>query len=195
MKNPGEIADYILTMPGVKERVVTKKDLLFEAREMRSLLLPTVVEMGHMSVGRWQDILDIYKSLNLMANDQKIDGFIYNQQKATEENLLERALIVFGIVVIILAILFAYSISLKRAPKKRTIELESEIVKRKKQEAGLEKMSLELQVSNNELQQFAYLTYHNSRAPVTNLRSLIKLFDKESLTEKTNFFLIRWNSA
>ena len=118
MKNPGELADYILTMPGVKERGVTKKDLLFKAREMRSLLLPTVVEMGHMSVGRWQDILDIYKSLNLMANDQKIDGFIYNQQKATEENLLERALIIFGIVVIILAILFAYSISLKRAVKK-----------------------------------------------------------------------------
>ena len=165
MKNPGEIADYILTMPGVKQRGVTKKDLLFEAREMRSLLLPTVVEMGRMSVGRWQDILDIYKSLNLVANGQKIDGFIYNQQKATEENLLERALIVFGIVVIILAILFAYSISLKRAVKKRTTELESEIVQRKKQEAGLEKMSRELQVSNNELQQFAYLTSHNLRAP------------------------------
>ncbi len=188
MKHPGELADYILTLPGVKERGVTKTALLFEAGEMKQLLLPDVVEMGHMSVARWQNILDTYKTLNMVAKDQSLDGFIYNKLKATEENWLEKALVVMGIIFIIIGLLFAYSISLKRAVKKRTTQLEAEIIQRKKQEAGLEKMSHELQLSNNELQQYAYLTSHNLRAPVTNLRSLIKLFDKESLTEKNKLF-------
>ena len=100
---------------------------------------------------------------------KKLMDLFYNQQKATEENLLERALIVFGIVVIILAILFAYSISLKRAVKKRTTELESEIIQRKKQEAGLEKMSRELQVSNNELSAICLPRFSQLKGPVTNL--------------------------
>lgn len=188
MKNPGEMADYILTMPGVKERGVTKQALLFEAGEMRQLLLPSVVETGHMSVSRWQDILDTYKALDMVAKDQTLDGFIYNKQQTTEQSLLKRAAIVMGIILVIIGLLFAYGLSLKRAVRKRTAELEQEIIHRKKQEAGLEKISHELQVSNNELQQFAYLTSHNLRAPVTNLRSLIKLFDKESLSDKNKLF-------
>lgn len=188
MQNPNELADYILTLPGVKERGVTKNALLFEAGEMKQLLLPGVVEMGHMTAGRWQNILDNYKSLDMVSKDQTLEGFIYNQQKASEENLLESALIVMGIIFIIIGMLFAYSISLKRAVRKRTKELEVEIIQRKKQEAGLEKISYELQVTNNELEQFAYLTSHNLRAPVTNLRSLIKLFDKENLHEKNKLF-------
>lgn len=184
MQNPNELADYILTLPGVKERGVTKNALLFEAGEMKQLLLPGVVEMGHMTAGRWQNILDNYKSLDMVSKDQTLEGFIYNQQKASEENLLE----LMGIIFIIIGMLFAYSISLKRAVRKRTKELEVEIIQRKKQEAGLEKISYELQVTNNELEQFAYLTSHNLRAPVTNLRSLIKLFDKENLHEKNKLF-------
>lgn len=184
MQNPNELADYILTLPGVKERGVTKNALLFEAGEMKQLLLPGVVEMGHMTAGRWQNILDNYKSLDMVSKDQTLEGFIYNQQKASEENLLE----LMGIIFIIIGMLFAYSISLKRAVRKRTKELEVEIIQRKKQEAGLEKISYELQVTNNELEQFAYLTSHNLRAPVTNLRSLIELFDKENLHEKNKLF-------
>ena len=188
MKNPEEVADYILTLPGVRERGVTKEALMFEAGEMKQLLLAGVVEMGHMTESRWHSILDTYKSLNMVAKNQTLEGFIYDQQKATEKNLLEKGLLVIGIIIIIILLLFAYSISLKRAVRKRTTELEREILHRKKQEAGLEKMSHKLKVSNNELQQFAYLTSHNLRAPVTNLRSLIKLFDKESLTEKNKLF-------
>ncbi len=188
MQNPNELADYILSLPGVKERGVTKNALLYEAGEMKQLLLPGVVEMGHMTVARWQKILDTYKSLDMVSKDQTLEGFIYNQQKATEENLLESALIFLAVILIVIGMLFTYSISLKRAVKKRTTELEVEIIQRKKQEAGLEKLSYELQVRNNELQQFAYLTSHNLRAPVTNLRSLIKLFDKENLHEKNKLF-------
>ncbi|MBC7866531.1 MAG: ABC transporter substrate-binding protein, partial [Gloeobacteraceae cyanobacterium ES-bin-316] len=184
MKHPEEMADYILSLPGVKERGVTKKALMFEAEEMSKLILPSLVEIGHMSETRWQDILDIYKGLNLIGKTKTLEGFIYNQQKASEENFLETGLIIMSVILVIVALLFAYSISLKRAVTKRTKELEAEIIQRKKQEAGLEKISNELKLSNSELQQFAYLTSHNLRAPVTNLRSLLKLFDKGSLVEK-----------
>jgi light-regulated signal transduction histidine kinase (bacteriophytochrome) len=45
-------------------------------------------------------------------------------------------------------------------------------------------MSKELQVSNNELQQFAYLTSHNLRAPATNINTLIQLINRQGLSEK-----------
>ena len=188
MKHPEEIADYILTLPGVKERGVTKQALLFEAAEMKKLILPNLVELGHMSESRWQNILDVYKSLKMVPQNQKLNGFVYNAEKEKEKNYLGTGLLILAGILVIVGFLFSYSLSLKLAVKKRTVQLEKEIIQRKKQEEGLEKLSKELQSSNNEMQQFAYLTSHNLRAPVTNLLSLVKLFDKESLTEKNRTF-------
>ncbi|HSN60635.1 MAG TPA: ABC transporter substrate-binding protein, partial [Ferruginibacter sp.] len=188
MKHPAEIADYILTLPGVKERGVTKQALLFEAAEMKKLVLPDLVEMGHMSESRWQDILDVYKSLKMVPQNQTLKGFVYNSEKEKEKNYLGTGLLILGGILIIVALLFSYSLSLKLAVKKRTLQLEKEIIQRKKHEEGLEKLSKELQYSNSEMQQFAYLISHNLRAPVTNLLSLVKLFDKESLTEKNRTY-------
>ncbi len=188
MKHPQEMADYILTLPGVKERGVSKKALLFEATEMKNLVLPGILEMGHMSESRWQDILNVYKSLRMVPKNQTLNGFVYNSSKTKEKNFLVIVLFTLGSILIITLLLISYSFSLKLAVKKRTQELEREIIQRKKHEAGLEKISKELQLSNKELQQFAYLTSHNLRAPVSNLLSLVKLFDKESLTEKNSIY-------
>ena len=188
MKHPQEMADYILTLPGVKERGVSKKALLFEAAEMKNLVLPGILEMGHMSESRWQDILNVYKSLHMVPKNQTLNGFVYNSSKTKEKYFLVIVLLTLGSILIITLLLISYSLSLKLAVKKRTQELEREIIQRKKHEAGLEKISKELQLSNKELQQFAYLTSHNLRAPVSNLLSLVKLFDKESLTEKNSIY-------
>ncbi len=184
MSHPEELADYILTLPGVKERNVTKAELLFEAEEMAKLILPQLVEIGHMNEGRWQHILDVHKSLKLISQKQQLDGFIYVPNKISEHRLLN---IIFYIVtgsLILLGLGILYGISLRRAVANRTNELEKEIIIRRQNEIALSNLSTELQGSYNDLIQFAYLTSHNLRAPVSNLLSLTQLFDKVNLSEK-----------
>jgi signal transduction histidine kinase len=59
----------------------------------------------------------------------------------------------------------------------------------KQKELELHELSQELMNSNRELQQFAYITSHNLRAPVANLISLLSLFEKEELSERNQLFL------
>jgi predicted RNase H-like HicB family nuclease len=56
---------YILGLPGVKSRGITREQLLYEASEMNKLILPELVEIGHMNPGRWENMLNIYKQLGL----------------------------------------------------------------------------------------------------------------------------------
>ncbi len=78
---------------------------------------------------------------------------------------------------------------MKKAVRNRTKELENELIRRKENEESLKALSIELQNSNNELKQFAYITSHNLRAPVTNLLSLTRLFNSNELSEKNQTYL------
>lgn len=52
--------------------------LLWEARQMRVLMLPDVVDIGYQSAGRWQHIRDSYADLKLLPGDMSLQGFIYD---------------------------------------------------------------------------------------------------------------------
>ena len=184
LKHPSEIADYILTLPGVKERGVTKEQLLFEAKEMDNLMLPGLVEMGQMSETRWIEIMNVYKSLDMISKTPDLDDFIYDYKENSLKSSLQLGLYILGAILILMILLAFYSISLQKAVKNRTLALQDEVKQRRQNEASLEKVSKELQVSNNELQQFAYLTSHNLRAPATNINTLIQLINRQGLSEK-----------
>ncbi len=188
MKNPHEIAKYILTLSGVKERGVTLKDLLAEAAKMEDLVVPNLVEVGHMNEGRWQHMLNVYKSLHLVSSNKALSNFIYNKEKSETSFYLRAGLYALIVGLCILLFLFAYSYNMKKAVSKRTKELESEVKRRKEHEEVLKLISGELQDSNNELKQYAYITSHNLRAPITNLISLTNLFNENELSEKNKLY-------
>ncbi|MEO7264320.1 MAG: ABC transporter substrate-binding protein [Ferruginibacter sp.] len=130
LDNVDEIATYILTLPGVKERKITMEDLLFEATEMKKLILPEMVEIGHQNEGRWQHILNIHKELGLINKDITLEDFIYNPVK-NESSRLWRILMISGIIAaVLLLIIMGYSISLRKAVRKRTTQLQKEIKER-----------------------------------------------------------------
>ncbi|NCT95557.1 MAG: ABC transporter substrate-binding protein [Chitinophagaceae bacterium] len=319
MSHTSEMADYILSLPGVQERGVTKDDLLVEAEEMRKLILPDLVEVGHMNEGRWQHILEMHKKLGVIPETQTLGNFLYDGTKTVSSKFLRDAMYVSIGVVILLLLSVIYGVSLRKAVQVKTAHLQQEISERtraqellllseqrlevatiaaglgiwdwdlqtnkvyyndiwktmlgyrpdelpdvfdtfdrllhpdekdailqqlqdhiagnvssyqaiirmrtkdrrwkwiltmskvtlrneagvairlsgvhldvdqiKQKELELHELSQELMNSNRELQQFAYITSHNLRAPVANLISLLSLFEKEELSERNQLFL------
>lgn len=80
MQHSGEVIDHILTLPGVSERGIERANLEFEAEEMRKLILPDLVEIGHMNSGRWTQIADAYAGAGIVdypTDDNWLNGFVY----------------------------------------------------------------------------------------------------------------------
>lgn len=319
MSHTSEIADYILTLPGVKERGITKDDLLVEAEAMRNLILPDLVEIGHMNEGRWRHILDVHQKLGIIDKQPDLSVFLTDGTQKVTSKFFRNAVYISIVVITLLLISILYGFSLRKAVKKRTEQLEAEIIERanaqsklmvseqrlematvaaglgiwdwniltgqvyfneqwktmlgyqpsdlvdsfetfekllhphekdallkllqdhlegrssvyqamirmrtkdkrwkwvltmskasmrdesgiairlsgihldvddiKQKEIELKELSQELMHSNRELQQFAYITSHNLRAPVANLISLLGLFDRANLSERNGVFL------
>lgn len=87
MQHPEELADYILTLPGVKERGLTKEMLMAEYGEMNKLILSNVIEVGHQNPGRWEHILDTYKSLKLVSPSASVKGFVFDPVVSEQERI------------------------------------------------------------------------------------------------------------
>lgn len=319
LSHTSELADYILTLPGVRERGVTKDDLLVEAEAMRKLILPELVEIGHMNEGRWRHISEVHQKLGIIPKQPDLTVFLYDGTKKVSSKYLRNTAYVLIGVFVLLFFSVLYGFSLRKAVRKRTEELEKEIVVRsnpqhlltiseqrlematvaaglgiwdwdirtgqvyfndqwkmmlgyapgelpnrietfekllhptekeslmkllndhldgkskvyqamirmrtkdkrwkwvltmskanmrdeegkairlsgihldiddiKQKEIELKELTQELMQSNNELQQFAYITSHNLRAPVANLISLLGLFNREHLSEKNTVFI------
>ena len=126
-ENPEEIIEYILTLPGVERRGATKESLMYEARQMRKLMIPDLVEIGHMNEGRWQHILDIYKKLGMVGKTTRIDDFLYNHEGTQIDRIIEKIIYISITILLIVAAIVLYSISLKRAVQNRTSQLEFEM--------------------------------------------------------------------
>ena len=75
MKNPIIIADIIASKYRSK---LTKKQLLLEASSMKKLILPELIELGHINPGRIKHIAETYAKLGLLKPGYSLDGLIYN---------------------------------------------------------------------------------------------------------------------
>ncbi|MEW6710625.1 MAG: ABC transporter substrate-binding protein, partial [Candidatus Riflebacteria bacterium] len=98
LQHPEEISNLILNKYSKRHSL---EHLLFEAEGARKLILPDVVPIGFMTKGRWEHILEKYRSLWLIKDPVKIDEFIY-QDKPQETNYV---LIGFQIIEVMLALL------------------------------------------------------------------------------------------
>ncbi len=138
MSHPAEIASLILKLPGVKDRGITKESLMYEAKEMRSLILSDLVEIGHINPGRWQNILNIYKKLGLAEKNATIDGFIFKTPAAKKILYFDILLYTLGTGVLLFVLgVFGYW-QLSKLVLKKTADLQNEILTRKSAEQRLE---------------------------------------------------------
>ena len=75
MQNQEEIVDLILNK---YKSGKTREHLQFEASAMVPLILPDLIEMGHMNPGRWKHMADTFVMHGFADPDYSLEGFIYD---------------------------------------------------------------------------------------------------------------------
>lgn len=290
LEHPDEIIEYILKLPGVKERGVDKQMLKAEFLVMEKLIRPNLVEIGHMNKGRWEFILKRFSQLGVKSVHKTTEELLYfpqdkilvyakisvyiiillliialfflarsvfikhnliqEKQKLLEINLkrrlneeslkmiLEHAGIIlwdwnrgantfstlgfngedtnykslndfkealnpedlnkFNVFLNLLPDSFTEEVRIKIGGqyhwklltiKAKQLDTDNsplvytgtliDISEIKQKEEHLDRLSRELEITNSELEKFAYITSHNIRAPIVNLESLIEFYDFE----------------
>ena len=134
LKHEDEIIDYILTLPGVKEYGNNRKYLKIEAKELKKLIMPELIKVGHMNIGRWQYMLELYQQLGLADKSITLKNFIYNpKEKILRDWLMPAIYLLCGILLVIIIIVII-NWQLRERVKIKTRELEAEILNRKRAE-------------------------------------------------------------
>ena len=88
MEHQAEMIDLILKKPDVQERGLQRENLEFEAREMRTLILPDLVDIGHMNLGRWERMEQIFQETGLIRHKPSLQRFSVRPEPPPDRRLL-----------------------------------------------------------------------------------------------------------
>lgn len=120
MEHPGEMIDFILTMPEVRRRGLTRENLEIEAKEMRPLILPELVDMGHMNPGRWERMQQVFRETGLIRHRQNLNGFIFEPDAGMDGELLWILGGVLALAVLVGCIVLLWNVQLRRKVERST---------------------------------------------------------------------------
>lgn len=139
MEHKAEMVDYILSIPSVSKRGITRELLMNEAAQMDQLMSSSLVEPGHMNPSRWQHILNTYKKLGMVSDSATMDNFIYRKKPSFYESHSHIIRLVAGIVSFLLLLLMFNSVMMRRLVRKKTALLEKEMAEKMRTQTELEK--------------------------------------------------------
>ncbi|MBU0730467.1 MAG: ABC transporter substrate-binding protein [Proteobacteria bacterium] len=138
MNNPAEIMDSIQKKYGTKSSM---EFMQHEFEHINQLMLPQLVEIGHMNPGRWKHIGDTFVKLGMLNPNYSLAGFLYDPDPQPDSAKVMRILwiLLSAITIITLSgiILFVFNRKLKRKVLERTRHLTAEIAERKQAEEAL----------------------------------------------------------
>ena len=77
LDHPREIIDLILQHYNTQNK--SREHLAFEAREIRHLIHPNVIEIGHNNPGRWRHIAEAYERFGLVKAARPLDAFFFQE--------------------------------------------------------------------------------------------------------------------
>jgi signal transduction histidine kinase len=177
MKNQAEIVDLILTNYNQGK---SRPLLLSEAKITESLMLPDLVQVGHMNPGRWRHTADTLVSLGLVKPDYSLKGFIYDPDFKTDLTWMIKWLL--GGLLLAVAGFFVMGVFNAR--------LSREIETRIQAEAEIRKQSEQLDRLNAQKDRFFSIIAHDLKGPFNSLMGYCQLlsseaesFDRETIVE------------
>ena len=124
IEQPDEIIELILNQYPVLK---SKSELQYEAQETIKLIVPKLVDLGHMNPGRWQSISETFINLKMTEGVYVDDGFIYTPEKEQAYQIIKVFIQVVALFVMLAAIfiivLFHFNKQLKLAIAEKTMYL------------------------------------------------------------------------
>ena len=127
LAHPEKIINTILTQYGSKK---TKEHLLFEAASLTKLIMPELIEIGHMNPGRWDHMAKTYVDLKMTDPEYSLKGFIYDPSPKSFYKVIKWVL---GVVATLMVVVSLFLILLLFHNKR----LQAEVVQRKETEDSL----------------------------------------------------------
>ena len=123
MDHPDEIIDLLL---GTYRVPKSREHLEFEARAVRSLILPDLVEIGHMNPGRWRGVAEVLKTSGMVDGDARLEGFIYDPEPHIwQARMRQTVMSLGGVIAAILLVILYMCVTQRRL--RREIALRREV--------------------------------------------------------------------
>jgi PAS domain S-box-containing protein len=137
LEHPAEIIDLILAMPEVQQRGESRAKLEYEAEQMRRLILPTLVDLGHMNPGRFNRIAQAAVNQGLLKSIRDPKDFLFEPPRPMGAAWLKWA--GFGMAALLVSGLLGslWILQLRHKVRVRTWELQQEVQHRREVEADL----------------------------------------------------------
>ena len=135
MAHPAEAADLVLALDSARSPKPPREKLLAEAAAMRDLVLPDLVELGHMNHARWERMADELRQLGEVGDLSRLDGL--EPSPGPGRLVLAVAGAAAG-VLLLAAVAFLWAWQLRRRVRERTADLRREVRLREAQSRELE---------------------------------------------------------
>jgi signal transduction histidine kinase/CheY-like chemotaxis protein len=183
MDNPDEIVRLLKSKYPSRN---TSEQLLYEAKAMRELMLPDLIELGHMNPGRWQSMADSFVKLGEAKAGYSMEGLFFRHYTVPDHTWLWIGILAVmalgALCVSVAAIMFLFNRRLQKAVRQRTYEisksnkqLEQEIAERRKTEIKLKKAKEAAEVANLAKSQFLANMTHEVRTPMNTIIGMTEL--------------------
>ena len=149
LAHPDEIIEHILSLPSGRAFRLDRPALENEARAVKKIMLPNLVEIGHVNPGRWEQMAMYYRELGMVAPEASLDGFIYTPEAegARLQRWLHYLFVVLVAVFVAAVVCAAWVFSLRRQVGLQTLRLTREIDDRRVVESALRKSETDLQIT------------------------------------------------
>jgi diguanylate cyclase (GGDEF)-like protein/PAS domain S-box-containing protein len=122
MEHPEEIIDLLINHYAVEK---SRQHLQNEAAEMRKLILPDLIEIGHINPERFQRMADSFVQAGMIPNTQNLDGFVYDLTPKHLPRWVLLALMIAIGVIILIATITSYLLKMNRRLAYAETELRS----------------------------------------------------------------------
>ena len=127
MDHPEEIIAHIRDRYG---SLKPEEHLLYEAKVMRELIVPELVELGHINPGRWDRIADIFMQLGWARDKERLKDFVYSPDPLNDMKRVRLAVTVSLVLVIVAGLIILALVAFNR-------RLQTEIREKQKTQEAL----------------------------------------------------------
>jgi signal transduction histidine kinase len=169
MDHPDEIIDLLVNKYQVQK---SREHLQFEEDAMRKLILPDLIEIGHMNPGRWQRMADAFIEVGMGQKDFPLNDFIYESHYSSEQvQSLKQTIVIetlIGGILLLLGVVFCFG----------WLSLRAEVARRKIAEAMLlQEANAEVEKERwlrSELNRFMSMLGHELKTPLAVIDTTVQ---------------------